>query len=88
LPNARVLGNLTFLYERSRLPKLNVNDLGEATVLLTKRGDFAYASVIVYRGEVALEGETVRAPVYAMDGLVNTIADMVQEELAPREETD
>jgi hypothetical protein len=55
--------------------------LGEATVLLTNRGYEIYTSVIVYRGEVVLEGETVTAPVYAKDGLKNTIAEMVQEEL-------
>jgi hypothetical protein len=55
--------------------------LGEATVLLTKRGCEVYTSVIIYRGEVVLEGETVRAPVYAKDGLKNTIAEMVREEL-------
>jgi hypothetical protein len=79
--NLKITGNLTFLYERGRLPKLNVDDLGEARLLLAKRGDEVYASVIIYRGEVVLEGEEKTAPVYAKRGLVDTIAQMVRKEL-------
>ena len=50
-------------------------------MLLVKRGHMAYAFVILWRGVVVLEGEEKNASVWCWEGLVGTIAGMVQEEL-------